>query len=89
MDEKLVQICRCQCSSSQDKRTKDELIATRIIKAGVLIALTFYVIYGIRHSVQRREQLNYLSRRVELLEWLSTIFDGDNIKQAEVCMLRN
>ena len=89
MDEKSVQICRCQCSSSQDKRTEDELITTRIIKAVLLLALTCYVIYDIRDSVESREQLNYLSLRVELLERLSTISDCDNIKQAEVCTLRN
>ena len=89
MDEKLVLICRSQCSSSQDKRTKDELITTRIIKAVLLLALTCYVIYDIRESVQSRGQLNYLSLRVELLERLSTISDCNNIKQAKVCMLRN
>ena len=89
MDEKLVQICRCQCSSSQDKRTKDELITTRIIKAVLLLALTYYVINDIRESVQSREQLNFLSLRIKLLESLSTISDCDNNKQAKVCMLKN
>ena len=82
-------MCSCQCSSSQGKHTKDDLITSRIIKAVVLIALTFYVIYDIRESVQSRERLNYLSLRVKLLERFLTISDCDNIKQAKVWMLSN